>query len=204
MEDNKELIEKIVKIEWDMFQNVNDGGPKASCQSKPNTFYIMRISQCMSWSGETLKSYLSDLTEAQINGRNLLTEKYARMMESTHPEEYQTQIVHMLPALEPEALQLIDEIAKIVLKWEEEVWAKYPNVAERGRPIYREEDNSYVTSLETYLRGELATYSTNTLKLYHENILRQNSENINGSEIILDYTVKQYGFSSLQEANAKL
>ena len=43
----------------------------------------------MSWPDELLLSFLSDLKEAQINGRNLITEKYGRMMQSTAPEKYE-------------------------------------------------------------------------------------------------------------------
>jgi hypothetical protein len=61
-----------------------------------------------------------------------------------------------------------------------------------------------VTSLETYLRGELSTYSQKTLELYYDHLSQQESENINGSEITLEHTVKQYGYASLKIANAKL
>lgn len=204
MEYKKALIDMIVDMEWEMMQDVNAGGRKASCQLKPKTFNIMRVSQAVSWSEDALESYLSDLSDAQINGRNLLAEKYARMMKSTHPEEYDAQIAHQLPAIDPETIQLIDEITMTVLEWEEELLVKYPNIRERGRPTHSIEDSPFVTSIETYLRGELATYSTKTLKLYQENIQRQKHENINGSEITLQYMVKAYGYSSLEEANEKL
>ena len=191
------LIAKIIDLEWNMFHNVSNIGGKASCQENPETFKIMRYSQAVSWAEDALESYLTDLSEAQENKRNLLTEKYARMMKSTSPWEYYDRIEHRLPALEPETLQLIDNIVKIVLEWEEELSAKYPNIVERGRPIYSTEDSQFVTSIETYLRGELATYSLATLELYYKNVLRQKSENINGSEITLNSMVKQYGFNSL-------
>ena len=75
-----DLVSKIIEREWDMFQNVSNIGGKASCQQDYQTFEIMRYSQAMSWSEATLKSYLTDLQNARKNKRNLLTEKYARMM----------------------------------------------------------------------------------------------------------------------------
>ena len=66
------------------------------------------------------------------------------------------------------------------------------------------EDTAVTTSLETYLRGELATYSGRTLELYLANVLQQKSENINGSEIIYAHTMNSYGFNSLEEANERL
>ena len=99
---------------------------------------------------------------------------------------------------------MIEKIAAIVLGWEEELFRKYPLVLRQGRPIRSSSDTLFVTSLETYLKGELATYSLKTLKLYHEHLVKEQSENINGSEITLAQTIKQYGFHSLEEANEKL
>jgi hypothetical protein len=99
---------------------------------------------------------------------------------------------------------MIDKSVKIVLSWEEELAEKYPYLLARGRPIHSSDDTPSVTSIETYLRGELATYSPRTLELYYENVLKQKSENINGSEVTLANTMKRYGFNSLTEANEKL
>ncbi|KGP76376.1 hypothetical protein JT05_05060 [Desulfosporosinus sp. Tol-M] len=197
------LITKIIDLEWNMFHNVSNIGGKASCQDNPETFKIMRHSQAVSWSEDTLESYLNDLSKAQEIKRNLLTEKYARMMQYTSPLEY-AKIEHRLPSLDPEIIPLIDKIVKIVMEWEEELSVKFPNILKRGRPISSTNDSMFVTSVETYLRGELMTYSQRTLELYYQNVLKQQSERINGSEITLLYMVKQYGFNTLAEANEKL
>lgn len=157
----------------------------------------------MSWSEATLESYLNGLKEAEKDGRNLLTEKYARMMKSTAPFDY-AQIEHLLPPLNTEVFPLIDKIVEILLQWQEELAERFPCVIGKGRPIRTSQDIPFMTSFETYLRGELATYSKKTLKLYHENILKQKLKNINGTVIVLEHTVKQYGCGSLEEANKKL
>jgi hypothetical protein len=199
----EEIISGIIAIEWKMFQDVPNIGGTAPCQEERQTFEIMRMSQAASWSEVALESYLDDLMEAQKQGRNLMTEKYARMMQSTSPAEY-VRIEHLVPSVDPRALSLIEKIAVIVLDWEEELFKKYPLVLRQGRPIRSSSDTLFVTSLETYLKGELATYSLKTLTLYHEHLLKEQSENINGSEITLTQTIKQYGFHSLEEANEKL
>jgi hypothetical protein len=199
----EELINRIVEAEWKMFQDVPNIGGKASCQEDYRTFKINRYGQDSTWSEDVLESYLDDLNEAEKKKRNLLTEKYARMMKSTSPEEY-AKIADLLPALSRETLSLVEEIIKIILDWEEEIKAKYPDIAKRGRPTYSSSDGLRVTSIETYLRGELPTYSFKTLKLYFENLKKQRSEKINASEIALEYMMRQYGFSSLKEANEKL
>ena len=202
MEDKMDLINKILKIEWNEFTNVQNVGGKASCQEDPATFNIMRTSQFVSWSAAALESYLNDLLEAKANGRNLLTEKYALMMKSTAPSEY-ARIEHLLPRLDPEVTLLIDKITEIEIRWQEDMLKKFPHVTERGRPLYSYQDNCFATSFETYLRGELATYSRRTLELYYENRINQNSQKINGAEITLEYTVKQYGYQSLNDANER-
>lgn len=203
MSKKDDLVSKIIEREWDMFQDVENQGGKASCQQNYQTFEIMRYSQAMSWSEETLKSYLKDLQNALKNKRNLLTEKYARMMESTSPLEY-ARIERLLPPLDPEVPEIIDQIVTIMINWEEEVIEKYPYIASRGRVLRSTEDTPYATSIETYLRGELSTYSLKTLKLYLENVLNQKAENINGSELIHLNTAKRYGYKSLEEANEKI
>jgi hypothetical protein len=198
-----ELLNGIIEIEWEMFQEVPNIGGKASCQEDLRTFRIMRSSQATSWSDAALESYLTDLQEAKKKGRNLLAEKYARMMKSTSPLEY-AQIEHLIPPLAPEVPPLIDKIVEVILEWEKELSREFSYIVKRGRPIYSSEDTPSTTSLETYLRGELATYSERTLELYYDHLLKQKSENINGSRIILEHTIKQYGYESLEEANEKL
>jgi hypothetical protein len=91
-----------------------------------------------------------------------------------------------------------------VLGWEQELLAKYPYIIKRSRPLFSTEDSVGVTSMETYLRGELSTYSLRTLELYAGHIQKEQSENVNGSAITLLYMIRQYGFGSLEEANQKL
>ncbi len=203
MTTREDMIERIIEAEWKMFQNVPNIGGRAVCQDDLETFRIMRAGQSASWSDATLESYLEDLNEAKKAERNLLTEKYARMMRSTSPLEY-AQIKHLLPPVDPEAIELIEQIVRIVLKWEEDLLEKYPYIIKRSRPLFSREDSISVTSMETYLRGELSTYSIKTLNLYLDHIQKEQSEDINGSAVTLLYMIKQYGFDSLEEANEKI
>ena len=49
-----EKIQKIIDIEWEMFQQVDNIGGRADCQDDKETFYIMRRSQYENWSGEMI------------------------------------------------------------------------------------------------------------------------------------------------------
>ena len=156
----------------------------------------------MSWDDEMLQSYHEDLIEAINSGRNLMTEKYARMMESTAPEQYKA-VRDFLPVLNEEMKTIIEEIVATRIRWAEEFACKYPKIAGRGRHLYTLEDRPYDTSVETYLRGELSTYSENTLELLLKHINQLQREGINQYESIMKYTVHQYGYSSLDEAEKR-
>jgi Protein of unknown function (DUF4125) len=99
---------------------------------------------------------------------------------------------------------IIEKITGMVLEWEEALIARYPNVLKRSRPLRSSMDTPGVTSLETYLRGELATYSRKTLELYRDHLLEERTGNINGPEMTLEYLVRQYGYRSLEEAERKM
>lgn len=186
-----ELMSEIIKLEWDMFSHVSNVGGPASCQMRPDTFKIMRKSQAATWSDELLASYLEDLKTATREGRNIMTEKYARMMESTFPEEYR-KLAASLPPVDKETLQKIEEIVAINVGWKAELFDRYPRLSGKGRPLRTSEDSAMETSFETYLRGELKTYSARTITLLHELTLRQQQDGVNGAALNLLNQVQQY------------
>lgn len=194
-----ELIEAIYAIELDMFENVHHTNGKALCQSETDTFRIMRLSLLQTWPDELLSSYLYDLESAKALGFNLMSEKYARMMESTHPEEY-VKIKDFLPVMTNEKKQMVNELTQILLDWEKEIFSRYPFLAQRGRPLDSEEDSAAATSFETYTRGELSTYSMNTLSLYGALCDAMFKQGVNGAEVVYENMVRMYGYPSLEEA----
>jgi hypothetical protein len=201
--DESELIDRIVDIEWRMFSSVQNKGGRASCQEDPETFKIMRISQFKTWSRATLQSYYSNLREAENTGINLMTEKYARMMKSTMSTEYR-KFKHLLQPLIPEVHDLIEKILEIEIKWQEDFSKKYPCISQSGRPIRSSNDSTHTVSIETYLRGELETYSKTTLELYYQDVKDHVSQKINRPELVYNNQVKYYGYNSLKDAEAVL
>lgn len=199
--DKEKLIAEIIALEWPMFSGVHNAGGKASCQMDPETFQIMRSSQYKSWSQPLLESWHKDLEEARAGGRNLASEKYARMMERTFPEEYAA-LAHRLPPVGEDEKRKINEIVAIHLDWKEALDRKYPHLSEQGRPLRASEDILYGTpSLETYMRSELKTYSPRTIDLYHEETLRRKEENRSEAEENLLNQVRQYGYEDLKSAD---
>ena len=188
----EQLIGQIIACEWDMFGQVMNVGSRASCQEDPDTFRIMRGSQFATWPEDVLDSYLEDLQTAQAEGRNLLTEKYARMMASTHPFEYQ-QIQDQLPVIATETDKMIEEIVAVNVSWQRDVDQKYYELRRKGRPLTSEADNWHTTSVETYLRGELQTYSSKTIVLLHAYTVQCQKQGRNLAEENLVRIARAYG-----------
>lgn len=198
-----ELVDKIVSLEWQQFDKVENVGGRADCQNDWNTFSIMRKSQYMSWNVELLSSYLKDLTEAEAKGWNMITEKYGRMMESTASLEYE-RIKDSFPVRSGERIAIQEEIIKIQVEWMEEFARKYPKMAGNARSIHTYEDSMYNTSYETYLRGELGTYSEETFMLYGRFIVELKKQGENLAYNIMSNTAKLYGYKSVEEAESRL
>ena len=197
------LVNELVSLEWEAFDKVENEGGRADCQDDWNTFSIMRKSQYYTWTVEMLKSYISDFHNANDKGWNLITEKYGRMMESTAPLKY-AQIKDSLPELPEVKKEIIEEIVKIQVGWMEDFAEEYPKAAGNARSIHTSEDNMFNTSYETYLRGELSTYSDQTLDLYGRFIAQLCREDKNLAKMIMANTASLYGYASLEELEEKL
>lgn len=200
--ETAELINQIVELEWKQFQGVHNEGGRASCQDDRETFDIMRKSQFLAWDDEVVESYWQDLQAAEDRDWNLLTEKYARMMESTAPQEY-ANLASALPVRSEKRLALQEEILNINVGWEEDFAANYPNVSGTGRKIHTYEDTPFDTSAETYARGELGTYSDETVEKYYHMCCRLKAAGESLSVKTLLNMVKFYGYETIEEAEAQ-
>ncbi|MFT3982264.1 MAG: DUF4125 family protein [Lachnospiraceae bacterium] len=199
----KALIEKLIHLEWTAFDKVKNEGGRADCQDDWQTFSIMRMSQYETWKDAMLRAYISDFEAAQAAGWNLIAEKYGRMEESTAPDQY-AKIKDKLPALSKEKKQIIEEIVHVQVSWMDDFARRYPKTAKTARSIHTYEDNLYHTSFETYLRGELGTYSDQTLLLYGSFIAEIAREGKNLAELINENIARAYGYLSLKDLETKL
>ena len=198
-----ELIDTIVALEWKAFDKVDNQGGRAGCQDDWPTFSIMRKSQYMLWSREMLASFISDFTAANERGWNLITEKYGRMEESTAPEEY-AKIKDNMPEISAEKKQIIEAIVGIQVGMMEEFALEYPRSASEARSIHTSEDTPYNTSYETYLRGEISTYSDETLALYGRFVADMAGTGRNIAKETIANSAIMYGYASLDDMEAKL
>lgn len=197
-----ERAEAVVRHEFEQFQHVRNEGGRADCQDNWPEFHLQRVPQFLTWPLALIDSYATDLADADVAGRNLLTEKYARMMESTEPERYAAEIAPSLPRLAPERVALQEQIIAIQVDWAAEFREAYPRLGAGMRLLRTAEDTLEDTSFETYLRGELGTYSDRTLGMYGELVASLGADGLNLTERTLAYTVVLAGFAGLDEAEA--
>ncbi len=180
--NKEELIRLIVEIEWDMFQQVKSA-VFAPCQLQPAVFKRIRESVYETWSEEALQSCRIDFEEAQQEGKNLLTEKYARMDD-------------LISAIRENPC--IEQIVITETQWQDEIRCTYPalyNRVCRSTNPYNDGRNFSI-----YLKGELQTYSDRTIELYYQEVIKALKRNENLALKSLEILVKKGGYRDLAHA----
>lgn len=190
-----QVVNDIIDREWKMFQNTQNIGGRAACQDQFDTFYANRYAQHSIWEAETLESYRNDLIAAEMAGRNLVTEKYAYMMEFTDPAYYNANLRDRLPVLSDQKAQLIAEIVSLQLLGYEAYAKAYPALAAGGRP---EAQSMGDTSIRDYSVGEYKTYSEHTLGLLLHDVKKMGNPVMEIQKNLVSF----YGFDSLDAAEA--
>ena len=181
-ESREELVAAIVDSEWEMFRRVRSAYP-VGCQQSPDTFRQIRASIFELWTQEMLASYLGDLRQAANAGRNLLSEKYARMDNLIPRTNYSP---------------FIERIVAVDTAWQAEVRNKYPNVyrvACRGM-----EPTNDGRNFSIYLQSELETYGEKTIELYYQQIDEAVTNGDNLTLKMLERLLEKGGFKGLDHA----
>lgn len=193
------LIAAIIGAEWQMFDKVQNEGGRAACQNDARTFAIMRYSQFAPLPQDVLESYRDDLAAAAREGRNLLAEKYAYMMEYTDPATFDRTLRDHLPAVSAYKQALCARIANRLIRDEQQFAARYPALHAQGRSTEGAQADD--VSVHVYALGELKTYSERTLERYDAWLRAHPEENISVS--VHRVMVQLYGYDSLEAAEAR-
>jgi hypothetical protein len=174
--EKQDLLAAIIEMEWDMMQRVNTASPSL-CQQRPDTFKNMRWMSHSVLSEETLASYLGDLRQAVTDGRNFITEKYARMDD-------------LIPPLSEHPA--IGDILRTESAWMEELSRRFPRLFP-GR----------LESFQRYARAELETLSDRTLASYLQDLARAAAAGRNLVEERYRNLFRKIGLGTLEDEEAK-
>ena len=176
------FVKQIVELEWAMFIRVKSDRP-APCQNAPENFKTIRESIFDIWTDEMLGSYLNDLIIANEQGRNLMTEKYARMDNLVDPLSTNP---------------VIEKIVAIECKWQQEIQNNYPALYEQC--CRRTDPTGDGSDFSVYLQSELETYSDHTLGLYYDNVKNADDSLKNLAMDALHRLVQKSGYKDLTHA----
>lgn len=169
-----------------MFIRVKSDRP-VPCQSEPDNFKTIRGSIFDTWTDEMLASYLNDLISANEQGRNLLTEKYARMDNLLDPLSTNP---------------VIEKIVAIECKWQKKIQDDYPALYEQC--CRRTDPTGDGSDFSVYLQSELETYSDHTLGLYYDNVKNADDLQKNPALDALRRLVQKSGYMDLAHAENHL
>lgn len=174
---HEELITQIINLEWEMFSSVKSQ-EKSDCQDQPGTFRRMRwMSHCV-LSTAVLESYREDLKAARKAGRNLMTEKYARMQ-------------GLIPPLKENSI--IGNIVDTENGWLHELIEQYP------RTFTRAQENFC-----NYAQCELETYSEQTIQLYWVHVNESLKTGLNLVRERYSHLFGQMGMGSIEDVERGL
>ena len=192
-------VQELLDLEWRLFDAAPQAGQRPARPEDREQFCIIRSAQLSIWPPELRESWRQDLLNAQAEGRNLINEKYIYMLERVNQKQCD-KVNSDLPATNIEKLWLVDWICTAEIAWQETLVQKYPHLTQNGRAIHRSADTRENVSFETFLRGELMCCSVNTLRLYARQIEKAQKAGRNLCETMLENTVRQLGYESLEAA----
>lgn len=196
-------VQELLDLEWRLFDAAPQAGQRPAQPEDREQFQLSRSAQLAVWSPELRESWRQDLLSALAEGRNLINEKYIYMLEQVSPEQY-VSLKADLPAASMEKLWLVDWICQAQIAWQESLLRKYPHLTQNSRALHRSEDSREGVSFETFTRGELMACSVNTLRLYACQVDRAQKAGQNLCEDMLENTVRQLGFDSLELADNRI
>ena len=155
-----DLIISIIQQEWPLFTSTQNVDHRSPCQDQMANFIVSRHAY---WS---------------MYSTPVVTFKYGYMMEATHPDEFLA-IKDKLPSISNVKLSLVTAIMALYMKWELDIQLEIPGYDTHHRPIQAKDNSLTHTSVETYMTGELQSYSENTLECILAHFLQCSKNNIN-------------------------
>ena len=158
------LCSELVALEWNQFDQVKNLGSRANCQDNLLSFLIMRLAQYLPLPIDLIESLIHEHTKGIDEGRNLVEEKYARMMRETDPKLFNALWRDRLETASPVKTALLESVIILLQEMQEEL-EKLKSTNEHARPKLTQGNN---ISALAYMKSELESYSYASLRQIHK------------------------------------
>lgn len=145
----------ILDFEWKNFDEIRGINGRALCQDSPKEFFIMRLAQYLAYDKKLIGYLYEDLKKAEKNGFNPIFDKYARMMEFTDKDKFES-IKENLEELSPVKSHLLENIKKTLN-------SKATNIPKDLKKVRPEKSKDKSISSNDYYIAEITCLSLKTL-----------------------------------------
>lgn len=145
----------ILDFEWKNFDEIRGINGRAPCQDSPKEFFIMRLAQYLAYDKKLIGYLYEDLKKAEKNGFNPIFDKYARMMEFTDKDKFES-IKENLEELSPVKSHLLENIKKTLN-------SKATNIPKDLKKVRPEKSKDKSISSNDYYIAEITCLSLKTL-----------------------------------------
>lgn len=145
----------ILDFEWKNFDEIRGINGRAICQDSPKEFFIMRLAQYLAYNRKLIGYLYEDLKKAEKNGFNPIFDKYARMMEFTDKDKFES-IKENLEELSPVKSHLLENIKKTLN-------SKATNIPKDLKKVRPEKSKDKSISSNDYYIAEITCLSLKTL-----------------------------------------
>ena len=167
---------ELVQLEWVHFDTVQGLNGRAACQDDAAGFFIYRVAQYLSFPRESIMAVRDDVVAADAAGRNVIREKYARMMEATDPAAFARDWSGRLEATSPVKRCVIDEIEGILRSMLDIAESELPATAQHVRRSITQP--KLISSIDYYV-CEIQSYSLSTLRCLRDGLQHQLGGHVN-------------------------
>lgn len=158
--DLLEELERVVALEWEQFDAVLGMNGRAGCQDDLRRFSAYRCAQYLAFPHGLIPRVLAELEQAELGGRNLVEEKYARMMAATDPAEFNRTWANALPLTSPVKRGALAQLRELLAPALAQAARDLPQAHRHARP---DVSSAGMVSALDYFLAELEGYSLSTI-----------------------------------------
>lgn len=169
-------LRELVQLEWIHFDAVQGLNGRAACQDDATGFFIYRVAQYLSFPHELIMLVHDDVVAADAAGRNVISEKYARMMEKTDPAAFERDWAGRLEAPSPVKRCVMEAVEHVLYRMLDAAASELPETAQHVRGTISRPQ--LISSID-YFMCEIQSYSLRTLRILRDGLRRQLGEHVN-------------------------